>query len=62
MTLWYCISNRPVADIPFSLVYGNYVYFGFVYTNGNIVIYTDAELGANYVLMGNVSYPVDDFK
>lgn len=63
---WTILANippghRPVVNTPFIFQYGNNSYPGFVYANGNIVIFTDANLTTDNVMFGSVSYLVAGF-
>ncbi|MGN0352382.1 MAG: hypothetical protein ACI4ES_12080 [Roseburia sp.] len=50
---------RPADNIPFVGNFGSVFFIGYVYTNGNIVIYPTQELptGSNAICF-NISYPV----
>lgn len=50
---------RPVDNVPFIGNFGSYIFIGYFYTNGNIVIYPTQELptGGNGICF-NISYPV----
>lgn len=49
---------RPVCNIPFVWNYGTYTFIGYVYTNGNIVVYPTELIASNYQVVFSVSYPV----
>lgn len=62
---WSILANipadsqcRPKYNIPFVGTFGSYTFIGYVYTNGNIVIYPSFEIatGGNAICF-NVSYP-----
>lgn len=62
--IWNVIANipsgyRPKYNVPFVGNFGSYVFIGYFYTNGNIVIYPTQELptGGNGICF-NISYPV----
>lgn len=50
---------RPVTNIPFIGSYGTVMFIGYVYTNGNIVVYSPIAITTTGNAMCiNVSYPV----
>lgn len=50
---------RPAYNVPFIGNFGSYIFIGYFYTNGNIVIYSTQEIptGRN-ALCFNITYPV----
>lgn len=54
------IRYAPKYNIPFVGSYGSYTFIGYVYTNGNIVIYPTYEISTNgNAICFNVSYPCE---